>query len=123
MELISQLEPEYCSWALQPYESDIDVFEVVKSQRGTSKIGKINMKIDVQMERYPILRSRYTLREEDLEGKTDFHRLYDILVHLMIKSNNMEDGNVRLNLTTYQTWLIEEFCNQHGISELYKRLV
>jgi DNA-binding Xre family transcriptional regulator len=119
--LIRLFQPSNCSWGLQTYESEFDIMECTNSKSTTCKIvGTMSLKLLMQMEMYPPLYD-YTTKNVDTTSTPNYVKLFDLLVQKLVSSNDRKAK--RQGLLSYnQSWIIEEYCHQHGISEVYKRL-
>lgn len=146
--LLQYFVPENCSWAIQPFSADYIVYHNEKNKPSTTvRIGTLFVSFYMQLHRAPPImtttssssslstlessstsnestKRKYSQRQLEKYADTDYYLLFDILLHQFIQSNvgnELQRDDARL-LNFYQTWIIEEYSNQHGISEVYKRI-
>lgn len=122
--LIQLMHPKHSSWGCHVYETNFDVMEYSsKSQSNIqNKIGEMNVTLNMRMQMFPRIRSDHIAVRGD--QAPSFHFLFDIIIDKFI-DYNMQHRHSRNRfelLTFHQKWLIEEYCNHHGISEIYRKL-
>jgi hypothetical protein len=125
-DFIHHLLPSNCAWAVQPFESEYPITYSTKNGPPSNRnIGKAFLTLTFQMEQYPSqdIAKMEQIVEKRKRRTTNYHGLLDILVHQLIESNSIDKDKDRKEVLDFnQQWIIQEFCSQHGISEVYKRL-
>jgi len=124
--LLDYFVPVDCSWAIQPFSAEYDIYQNEKGKPPTeNRIGRLFASFYMQIHRSPEIleEEKYSQRMITKCADLDYHLLFDILLHQFIEANKIgKERDDRKLVDFYQTWILEEFCNQHGISEVYKRI-
>ncbi len=123
--LIQYIFPKYSSWGCHSLDTRFDIMEFSpKSQSNIqNKIGEMNISLSMRMQMFPRVRTdRITVRGDQAPN---YHFLFDILIDKFIEHNFQQrtSSKHRFELLNYhQKWILEEYSNQHGISEAYRKL-